>query len=320
MRGLSLVAASGGHSSSRCAGLSLSQPHLLRSTGSRRAGSVTVAHGPSCSAACEIFPDQGSNPCPLQWQADSQPLRHQGSPKLIFLKAELIMSPSSLRAYHSSSLHYIWRLTSSGSCPCSCSSVQVEGGSLSFSSAVWNMQSPWCRRRETEDSQVGSPLSTKSGVPSPSVRGWEAPSGIHPEGEEDILLGNTIVIDPEMCLPDPPSRKGLLPNFRELVCLSGWELPCLRSRLSWGSPLVTEWGRGIKTWPFWPMHITPRGTAHLRTPCWGGQGFLVLASQLTSSSSLSCFTISFIGFDPLWTSCTAYSTWYLLLEITTCNN
>ncbi|KAJ8796476.1 hypothetical protein J1605_017882 [Eschrichtius robustus] len=33
-----------------------------KSTGSRRAGSVTVAHGPSCSAACGIFPDQGSNP------------------------------------------------------------------------------------------------------------------------------------------------------------------------------------------------------------------------------------------------------------------
>ena len=70
----------GGHSSSRCAGLSLSWPLLLRSTGSRRAGSVVVAHGPSCSAACGIFPDQGSNPSPLHWQADSQPLRHQGSP------------------------------------------------------------------------------------------------------------------------------------------------------------------------------------------------------------------------------------------------
>ena len=80
VQGLSLVAASGGHSSSRCAGLSLSQPFLLRSTDSRRAGSVIVAHGPSCSMACGIFPDQGSNPCPLHWQADSQPLRHQGSP------------------------------------------------------------------------------------------------------------------------------------------------------------------------------------------------------------------------------------------------
>ena len=81
MRGLSAVVASGGHSSSRCAGLSLSQPLLLRSTGSRRAGSVVVAHGPSCSVACGIFPDQGSNPRPLHWQADSQPLRHQGSPR-----------------------------------------------------------------------------------------------------------------------------------------------------------------------------------------------------------------------------------------------
>ena len=80
-RGLSPVAASGGHSSSRCAGLSPSRPLLLRSTGSRRAGSVTVAHGPSCSTARGILPDQGSNPCPLHWQADSQPLRHQGSPE-----------------------------------------------------------------------------------------------------------------------------------------------------------------------------------------------------------------------------------------------
>ena len=80
VRGLSLVTASGGHSSSRCMGLSLSRPLLLWSTGSRCAGSVVVAHGPSCSTACGIVPDQGSNPCPLHWQADAQPLHHQGSP------------------------------------------------------------------------------------------------------------------------------------------------------------------------------------------------------------------------------------------------
>ena len=72
VRGPSPVVASGGHSSS--------WPLLLRSTGSRRAGSVIVAHVPSCSVACGILPDQGSNPCPLHWQADSQPLHHQGSP------------------------------------------------------------------------------------------------------------------------------------------------------------------------------------------------------------------------------------------------
>ena len=65
VRGPSPAAASRGHSSSQCAGLSLSRPLLLRSTGSRHAGSVVVAHGPSCSAACGIFPDQGSNTCPL---------------------------------------------------------------------------------------------------------------------------------------------------------------------------------------------------------------------------------------------------------------
>ena len=92
VRGLSLVVASGGHSSSRCAGLSLSRPLLLRSTGSRRAGSVIVAHGPSCSAACGILPDQGSNPCPSHWQADSQPLRHQGSPYLTVLNTTFYLS------------------------------------------------------------------------------------------------------------------------------------------------------------------------------------------------------------------------------------
>ena len=92
VRGLSPAAASGGHSSSRCAGLSLSRPLLLRSRGSRRTGSVIVAHGPSRSAACGILPDQGSNPCPLHWQADSQPLRHQGSPcgSLYILPAKVL--------------------------------------------------------------------------------------------------------------------------------------------------------------------------------------------------------------------------------------
>ena len=41
--------------------------------------------GLSCSAACGIFPDQGSNPCLLHWQADSSPLSHQGSQLLCLL-------------------------------------------------------------------------------------------------------------------------------------------------------------------------------------------------------------------------------------------
>ena len=82
-------------------------PLLLRSTGSRRAGSVIVAHGPSCSAACGILPDQGSNPCPLHWQADSQPLRHQGSPGLCFLKCVCVYYPHQLRTSKLDSLRVV---------------------------------------------------------------------------------------------------------------------------------------------------------------------------------------------------------------------
>ena len=99
-RRLSLVAASGVYSSLQCAGFSLQWFLLLQSPGSRHAGlsscgpraqqlwpagSAAVAHGPSCSVACGIFPDQASNPCPLNWQADSQPLRHQGSPMVLII-------------------------------------------------------------------------------------------------------------------------------------------------------------------------------------------------------------------------------------------
>ena len=91
-----------------------SRPLLLRSTGSRRAGSVIVPQGPSCSVACGIFPDQGSNPCPLHWQADSQPLRHQGGPRALLDRtpaylAGLISQPPShpLKTPHSSSLNLL---------------------------------------------------------------------------------------------------------------------------------------------------------------------------------------------------------------------
>ena len=99
VRGLSPVAASGGHSSSRCAGLSLSRPLLLRSAGFRRTGSVIVAHRPSCSMACGILPDQGPNPRPLHRQADSQPLHHQGSPcEYILIGIKLKLNFSCRRA------------------------------------------------------------------------------------------------------------------------------------------------------------------------------------------------------------------------------
>ena len=99
------------------AGLSLLWPLPLQSTGSGRAGPAAMAHGPSRSAACGIFPDRGTNPRPLHQQADSQPLRHQGSPSSpfscisitsLYLTSSFLFPNSSLCTYSSSSspLHY----------------------------------------------------------------------------------------------------------------------------------------------------------------------------------------------------------------------
>ena len=74
----------------RYAGLSLLRPLPLWNTGSGRTGSAAMAHGPGHSTACGIFPDEGTNPCPLHRQADSQPLHHQGSPRS-FLNIFLIL-------------------------------------------------------------------------------------------------------------------------------------------------------------------------------------------------------------------------------------
>ena len=62
-RGLSLAAASGGFSCCGAGALGV-RASVVVARGLWSAGSVVVAHGLSCSAACGIFPDQGSNPCP----------------------------------------------------------------------------------------------------------------------------------------------------------------------------------------------------------------------------------------------------------------
>ena len=46
-------------------------------------GSIVTAQGLSCSAACGIFPNQGSNSGLLHWQADSFSQIHQGSPGIL---------------------------------------------------------------------------------------------------------------------------------------------------------------------------------------------------------------------------------------------
>ena len=86
---LFLVAASGGYSSFWCTGFSLQRLLLFQSTGWRHTDSgAAVCSSRMCRhqqlwhtglvahIACGIFPDQGSNPCPLHLQAVSYPPYH----------------------------------------------------------------------------------------------------------------------------------------------------------------------------------------------------------------------------------------------------
>ena len=92
--GLFLVAESRGHSSSKCQSVSLCWLFSWWSTGSWCLGfshcstpaSVLVAHRLSCSEPYGIFPDQGSNLCPLHWQIDSNPVYYQRNASTLFLK------------------------------------------------------------------------------------------------------------------------------------------------------------------------------------------------------------------------------------------
>ena len=91
--GFSRAVTGGGSSLVAAVGFSLRRPLLMRSTGSGRSGFSTcgmwapklestdlvlMAHELGCSVAREIFLDQGSNLCPLHWQAESLPLSLQG--------------------------------------------------------------------------------------------------------------------------------------------------------------------------------------------------------------------------------------------------
>ena len=73
-----------------------------RGTVSRCTGSVVVALRLSCSEACGIFLDQGSNLCLLHWQVASYHLSHQGSPNTIL---NIFNSVQSSRSVLSDSLH-----------------------------------------------------------------------------------------------------------------------------------------------------------------------------------------------------------------------
>ena len=80
MHALSLVAESGYYSLVVLCGLLISLASLAVEHGLKGAKALTVVvRGLSCPTACEIFPEEGSNLCPLHWQVDSRPLNHQRS-------------------------------------------------------------------------------------------------------------------------------------------------------------------------------------------------------------------------------------------------
>ena len=58
---------------------------VVGSVGSRTRAQQLWCMGLVASETCGIFLDQGSNWCPLHWQADSYPLCHQGSLSLLLL-------------------------------------------------------------------------------------------------------------------------------------------------------------------------------------------------------------------------------------------
>ena len=63
------------------AGASLIVDHGLHGAWASRVAALRLC----CPEACGIFPDQGSNPCPMHWQADSSPLDQRWSLWMIFL-------------------------------------------------------------------------------------------------------------------------------------------------------------------------------------------------------------------------------------------
>ena len=104
--GFPLVVVSRGYSSLSFVGLSLWRLLLLGSTGFSSCGTKapsswfpgsggrlnTVVHRLSCSTACGIFPDQGSNWYLLHWQADSLPLsHHRSSSNLLLISLSILI-------------------------------------------------------------------------------------------------------------------------------------------------------------------------------------------------------------------------------------
>ena len=88
MLGLSLVVVCRDSLQLARLGFSLLWLLLLQGTGS---GLVVGVYALSCPAVYGISLDQGSNSCPLLWQADdSQTLDDQGSPGIVFYLGDFL--------------------------------------------------------------------------------------------------------------------------------------------------------------------------------------------------------------------------------------
>ena len=83
---------------SRCNGFCC-RAQALGHAGSRHAGAAVLVQGLSCSVARGIFPDQGSNRCPLQCKAHLKPLDHKGSPGKIPCKRRTVYSVIEIRIF-----------------------------------------------------------------------------------------------------------------------------------------------------------------------------------------------------------------------------
>ena len=70
------------------------QASVVEAPGLQNTGPAVAVHGLSCSTACGILRDQGSNSCLLHWQADSLPLSHQRSPTILLFDSMILITQS----------------------------------------------------------------------------------------------------------------------------------------------------------------------------------------------------------------------------------
>ena len=145
-------------------------------SGSTWWGSIVVMRGVSCSKAHGIFPDQGSNPCPLHWQVDSLPLSHQGHPLLSFpttfvIYSWLTLPPTSHQLLLILCLpveHITTLFTQATLCP----SSGCQGSSHEVPTAGWCLQR-WCSPRRGERGGGEAVLSVRDCLSHSSTGHWE---------------------------------------------------------------------------------------------------------------------------------------------------